>query len=633
MLTADAIGRDIRIWREIRAHTCQTRGAQREARLACLDGVMARIVMTRDAVMTPAMPANVEGAEFLLDPATCETEQPPRLLTTTSPELVHAMAEVLRHGHDNRPFTADEADALDRRVRGAPCAASVVRLAGTRPRPADERRNELGVAEQLAQDCGDDRFIVAVTLPIPTQHLDETLLDKDSPAYIQRAEALARRVRQPELEALIETLRASVAIRAERYDEGIDRLSRAMQLYDARARLRKRIGVGLNQLQLRRLRARPEDLASIPSQLGAWRAELVARFGEKDPILDELDRRRASWLWATGDIAASRMIIEALPPGPLMEHRRLRGRVVDAQGRPVSGARVYSDVTMYGDAIAVAMPTPTLRTTRSRGDGTFVLAEGPPEGLVIAQHGELRSEPQPVGDGELVLTLAPTSRLEGKVDLGDTPAVSVTVLVRRQKSTGLKLYAVTAPVHADGTFVIEGAPRGPILVQTSVGRFGRQTLAGVPIVVDRPLITGIELAVKRSQRTIHVLVRSQVNAHVPNAQVVALPGKRAPTNLRALANDVGDGSFAFARSLQGEQLPREVLALAKPGDLHAIVHEVPDGEASVCAIGLSENVYDSELRKQLENPANLEKVSVPCVPLAPAAEVLVIETPPWPRLD
>jgi hypothetical protein len=127
-----------------------------------------------------------------------------------------------------------------------------------------------------------------------------------------------------------------------------------------------------------------------------------------------------------------------------------------------------------------------------------------------------------------------------------------------------------------------------------------------------------------------VLVRNTVNTRLANAQVVVLAGRVPSTNLLEMNRQFRGGSFRWARQLEGEHAPQQVVSAAQPGDLFATVTQVPDGVASACAFGLPD-LSDVELGRKMY--AHLEKVPVICTPVPDDAELVTIEVPPFPRLD
>jgi hypothetical protein len=236
--------------------------------------------------------------------------------------------------------------------------------------------------------------------------------------------------------------------------------------------------------------------------------------------------------------------------------------------------------------------------------------------------------------GDVTLTLAPTSRLEGKVDLRGEPSTTVTIMLRdMEQPVTLPYFGLRAPVMPDGSFSIDGVPRRKVLVQTHVSRATAALLTGQQLTITKPVETA-QLSVQVSKRVVHVIVRSTVSQPISNGQAVVMPGNVPSTNLDALANSLQDANVKNLRPIIGENAPPAVIAKAKSGDLYATIPGVPDGQVSVCAVGFPPvEQMDETLEKQLEIPANRVRVLMPCVLLGATDDVAVVEVPPWPRFD
>jgi hypothetical protein len=65
--------------------------------------------------------------------------------------------------------------------------------------------------------------------------------------------------------------------------------------------------------------------------------------------------------------------------------------------------------------------------------------------------------------------------------------------------------------------------------------------------------------------------------------------------------------------------------------MFATMDEVPEGAATACAIGLPSDLSERDLDSKIN--ANLAKIEVRCKPIPAEAEAVVVEVPPWPRLD
>jgi hypothetical protein len=155
-------------------------------------------------------------------------------------------------------------------------------------------------------------------------------------------------------------------------------------------------------------------------------------------------------------------------------------------------------------------------------------------------------------------------------------------------------------------------------------------MGGATVEVRGPIVREIAVSLAKSTRVVHVLVRNTVNTRLANAQVVVLLGRVPSTNALEMNRRFRGGSIRWARQLEGEHAPKEIVAAAQPGDLFATMTDVPDGTASACALGLPE-LSDEELERKLY--AHLDRIQVICVPIPDDAGLVTIQVPPFPRLD
>jgi predicted Ser/Thr protein kinase len=628
---AEAIDADLQKWQATRARACRATPGVREPELACLDGVLARIAVVQRAVAAVQGAPRVDAGELMIDPAVCEAPRPPRLMTGTSSELREVMTRWLELGVSRTPFDSAAADALIART-SEPCAGAVAHLLALSTRDLGAQRdNDLDEAERLGQRCGDDRLIADIALSEVQSISNSTAsLTTEETARLKSAQALAEPVMQPDIQAEIDLLRASIAERADDLDEAIARTRAAVTSYAARGRVRAQIRAGIGVLELLQTRGHRDDLATIPRELATWRELAVKRFGEKDDIVRTIDTVAAWQAFLDGDVKGGHTRLEqARVAMPNRHPRPIHGKVVDDAGHPVAGALVTAGTRLLGDALAAAMPNDYARSATTAADGTFSIPDAPDTGDVVAEAGDRRSLAVSIAD-EVTLQVLPTTHIEGKVDLDGEPASTITLVARARAQAITTNYGVVAPVQADGSFVLDGLPRGRVVIQTGRARSSTSVLAGTEIDASKPEVKGVQLTVGAGRRVLQVIVRSTVASPLANAQVVVLPGTVPSSTMRVLVEQLSSGSVRWARQLEGEQAPKNVLAKFKPGDMYATVRDVPDGEASACAIGLPDKL-DEALARQLRT--HMDKVEVRCTPVAPDQDVVVVEVPPFPRLD
>jgi hypothetical protein len=249
--------------------------------------------------------------------------------------------------------------------------------------------------------------------------------------------------------------------------------------------------------------------------------------------------------------------------------------------------------------------------------------------MIVAELGDRRSQPMVVGD-DVRLALAPTSRLEGRVDLAGEAPSSVVIVVRDVSWPIMPRYSIHAPVAADGSFAVDRVPRGELRVFAAVDGLADKLVGGITVITRGAPVRGIALSLARSSRIVHVLVRNTVNTRLANAEVVVLSGHVPSTNALEMNRRFRGGSIRLARQLEGEHAPKAIVAAAKPGDLFATRTEVPDGSASACAMGLPDFADDVVERKLY---AHLDRLQVICVPIPSDGDLVTIEVPPFPRIE
>ena len=629
-----AIDGDAAAWRTARESACEMAPAMRPPRLACLDGVLARI----DAVVRGAQlagdAAQVDAGALLIDPRVCEAARAPRLMTNTSPEFRDVAATWLGRTAARVALRDAQVTALLGRVASDPCASSLAHLlAADIQQGGAEHTRQLDEAQQEAERCGDDRVLGETALAQARYVLDNEFLSATLTAKLRLADAAVQRVAQRDLKATIDRMRARVATRNERLDDAIKYAGDAVSGFEARGRLREEIRAGFFVLELRLKRATAEDLQAVPVALAAWRARAVKELGPGDEIVRAIDGETAEWQWRHGDIAGADTVrTRSQLPVPNARSQRITGVVVDARGAPVAGATVTAGLELRGDSLHAAIAAnnrDSMRSTTSGPDGRFELPDAIESATVIAELGERRSLPS-LATEDVKLALAPTSRIEGHVDLAGQVAPAVMVVVRDVDLAVPWAYARVAPVAPDGSFSLAGVPRREVRLFVSVDAVTDQIFGGINIQVKAPVVRGLTLSLVKSKRVVHVLVRNTINAKITNAQVVILAGKVPSMTAKAINQELRGATIRFARQLEGEHVPKEVAAAARSGDLYATATGVPEGVASACALPLPD-LNDDEIGRKLST--HLDKIQVICTPIPENAELVTVEIPPFPRLD
>jgi predicted Ser/Thr protein kinase len=625
---ADALAADVARWQDVRVGACKSDPEVRVAKLACLDGVLALIDAQARALAQVHDTPNADIGVLSIDPKVCDTARPPRLVSAMSDARITATTALLRYATSPDPLEPAAADDLVKHTTQDPCAAAIGRLVSSNGRETQsERKRDLEEAESAAQRCGDDRLIADTMFNSALNAVKDR--EADFLQKIKRAESAAQVVMQPDVQAAFDHLRGELAQHDDRVDEAMSQYQAARDGYAARGRLRAQLGEELAMMSLRQIRGRPEDLSAIPKQLEDWRALAAKRLGTSDEMVRSLDESIAGWKFALGDVTSFHQGAMALKRERPLRHKvQVTGRVIDDQGAPVSGATVTAGSSLTADSIGL-LPGSDQRSAVTGADGSFALAEAVADGEIVALLGDRRSQAIRIGE-HVELTIAPTSHIEGHVDLRGMSPVNVIVVARDPSKSFGGLHNI-APVKPDGTFALDGVPRGKIMLHAELARANTGMLTGTPVDATAAVVRDVQLTVPTSKRTIYVVVRSTSGMQLTTGVVMVLPGKVTAPTVGALAKMVQDVLQREAVPIEGEHAPQAVLKIAKRGDLYAAVPEAPEQVASACAISLPSDANDAGMDAKIM--ANLDRIELRCVTIEEKDEVVLVEVPPFPRLD
>jgi len=159
----------------------------------------------------------------------------------------------------------------------------------------------------------------------------------------------------------------------------------------------------------------------------------------------------------------------------------LRGRVIDLHGDPVAGATVVAwRGTLEGDATRAYLRVPSfldmhlrytgnappayhragfdadVATTDASGEFTV---RAVPDGGILAELGNRRSQPRPIGDEAIVLQLEPTRTIEGRVTADDEVLSGIVISAHYQLGPTVA-WRCTAPVGRLHDYHLGGLPAG-----------------------------------------------------------------------------------------------------------------------------------------------------------------------------
>ncbi|HSN29005.1 MAG TPA: hypothetical protein VLT45_22110, partial [Kofleriaceae bacterium] len=638
-VSVPAIAADLERIATLRKAACGMAPEVRAARLTCLDGVLVHLQLAAEAAHdAPAMAsrlpldAPIDATPLLVDPDVCTHPKPPRLILRETPLLRDAATAWLADMFTSDPADGDRARSLVVKTAGEPCAAAFAHVFAAQATAGNERHQHISDAESTAQLCGDDWMAARLAVAAVQQALDESMIGADSMAKLRRAEALADVPRDPGIDGMLALLTSEVAVLADNLDQAVALVKRSEDELAGRAMRHLQFRAALARIHLERMRGKPEDLANLDKQLADVRAAAVAQLGADDATVENVDREAADWLFARGDVEHAHAEMEKRrKERPIVNARHVTGLVLGPDGRPVAGALVGAAEHLRGDSISAVMGMGWwIRTTHTRADGTFEL-DTFPEGAIVAEHGGLRAPSVAIAD-RVTLRLAPTSRIEGKVDLHGVAPERVTIIARDSTiSIADMTYAVTAPVQKDGSFTIDGLQRGKVILSTAVT--GPTTkMTGKTIDVDRPVVRGVALSLAATNRSVDIIVRSTIGMPLPNAQIAIVPGTM-PARAKASEINVAavSASLKIANHIEGATSDERIKLAAKPGDLFATVADIPDGPQSACAIAMPADLSDPSMPEKII--AHLDRLEVRCAPIKAANPLIILEVPPLPRFD
>jgi len=380
-------------------------------------------------------------------------------------------------------------------------------------------------------------------------------------------------------------------------------------------------------------RGRSEDLDSALALDARWRpvaAEL------HDRTLGQLELHIGEARWRRGDVAGgdaaldaatARVDVDVWIPIDSVKPVDVTGEVVDETGTPVADATVTSALLLVADSTRLASPIGRFasRSARTDRDGRFALSGA--RSMIAAMRGDRRSSPSAVAS-HVRLVLHPTSRVSGKVELGAIPAGRIWV-VAQSEEPGVVPSAIVAPVFADGSFAIDGIPRGRIAIgATEIYKytFVSKQEGFAHVVVSAPAVDRLALALA-AQRKLHVVARS-VEVTPPDGAFVVVARGRIADHRKVLA-ELAKGATLHVAGVRdpATPLPEELRGHAEPDDMYTTFDDRAEGELTVCALGLS--------KRQMATVTEAGKLTslftdaeFACVVVEPAQAVVTIELPP-----
>jgi hypothetical protein len=195
-------------------------------------------------------------------------------------------------------------------------------------------------------------------------------------------------------------------------------------------------------------------------------------------------------------------------------------------------------------------------------------------------------------------------------------------------------YRFIVPIAADGTYATDRvtARRAQIGVMVHQGqqsaRFNYQLVPASPAALHDLVLRSPE-----SDRTLDVLARSTLSMPLDGAQVLLFPGQVRLKDVAELMQrmKVGDNQVVFAMQPAAEAISQDARDKLRPGDLLGHFTNVPAGDLTACAIGISGDISDPALDRKIQ--LHVKELALKCELVGATDDVVVLDTPPQKRFD
>ncbi|MGH9884991.1 MAG: hypothetical protein ACREBE_05665, partial [bacterium] len=515
-----------------------------------------------------------------------------------------------------------------------PCARVVSALAFSAASSDARHAHSLMIdAATAAEQCGDMRLSAELKLQDIQYHWEWPIGGRDADDGIAQAQGAAARVMQPELQAALSAARRSLARQRGQWDDAFAQSELEIEAYRERGLQRRWLRAVIARNELRLTRSQPLDLDAVVAE--ATYARAIALDARAAELASDLDLQAAAARFWQGDPAASAawsQLWRAQERKTTRSRRTIRGIVVDEHGAPVAGANVAAANLLRAASLDIGSPLSdsagALRVTTTDAAGRFAIDAPPHIGAIVAQRADQRSHSAAITDG-VQLVLRPTRRVTGRVDLGDTPYTQVSVRCVDADDRGGR-FRIVAPLRPDGSFVIDGATTGALKVGIATrGDLGSGQVELQAFPASRRAITGVELTVPASTRTLDVVVRSAVATRLEGAQVVVVPGRYRFRNFGDIIRaPIARRSDQLARPLLGSG-DTPLADRSHAGDFSAHLEHVMPGQLTVCALGFSGDVIYPQVRTTLQD--HVTELTLECKHVGADVHDIVIAVPPQRR--
>ncbi|MCX5743962.1 MAG: serine/threonine-protein kinase, partial [Proteobacteria bacterium] len=604
-------------WRTARASACEARREVRGARLACLDGVFARIA---DAFHDRS-PGPDALADELVDPSVCGADPPPHLLTTIDGRLASAFA-VLAQAKDTWRAIDSELAADTQ----PPCVRAVALLAGRVGLDPSYDPAVFGKVtalfvqlETAAAACNDDAIKAQVAFATYT----------GIPNSIRRAEQAGKQFPSDANLTALAAIHADLAVEAARFGEALVAYEDVRARHAAAGRTHAEVDAALELMTVRLERSNPEDLDALMVLAERYGARARA-IGRGPGVVALVARAR----WRLGQVDAANL--EARTAGSAYSNAALidgeyarqdvHGTVVDERGRPVANAKVVAAARLWGDDAELSSPVAAVATTvetTTKADGTFELVGA--RKMAMASLGDQVSLPVALAPS-MTLRIGPTSTVEGDVALGSEPFSRVRVAIFIYGDKVAQLHA--GPVDRAGHFKLVRIPRGH--QQIAAMLLDEDSDTAQDLDVTQPVLTGVRVRLhneKSSNKVLYIIGRSETETPPDAAMAFVLRG--AHPNLQGTVRELPPLGRTGVVALSQRDAGRLAPAFAghvEADDLTGELPDRPDEVVTICAAGLSKKLLST-----ITSPDAAVNVlgdgEVGCVVVSPNEPLVVVTIP------
>jgi hypothetical protein len=595
-LIGDQLDRYSERWIESYAKACRTRPATASRqRIACLEGVRDRVSAVTGALreVEPRALDGIDPRELLPVIVTCETASPlvPPRIPTDQPRRGAVLKMIGRafalHGTPVAQL-GGKLDALlaDAKPLGWQPFASLVLVAGANQylragEPTLARDTFRRALESLPADAElrDVRIEGAAYLGMLQVSLGELenprtpppagIHDRSTkvPLHGELAVRITKATNAANGDPLVLASRSLLAALAyahaaqwNRYDDGYDE---ALRLIGESRKSFDEIGDVHRSAKSAAIEAwvylmRGDDRALDDALFAARRAQ-DALAAAKLPPLPDLQQIRAEVAFARRDYSELyRISREQGVNEPAPVHAPI------VRGRVVGGTSAATVVAWKGDASGHArniVMTPRElagEIVRTERDGTFEI-HAEPGWAIMAEQQDMRSTPQLVSSGPVMLALQPTVTISGRLQGRNWFGVKAFA----RYAIGANRWTMETPIEKDGSFDLRGLPPGARVYGTE-GRAGsgqRRVVAGAnPKSITWPYGEGID-----------VIVRAKHYDNAAAAWIIkgdhAVKTKRELDALAASAADVATSALGRVGA-DNTDAGRDVY---RAGDRHAVI--------------------------------------------------------------